>query len=121
MEKIVKSGAGWRLGWNPQAPEFLGLVGGDDWSMELTEAEVNDFCRLLDQLTKTMSQMADELMDEERIACEAESDLIWMQVEGFPESYTVQFILNHGRRGEGKWSVEAVPGLVQAAQMLKIF
>lgn len=121
MERILKSGAGWRLGWNSQAAEFKGLVGGDDWSMELTEAELNDFCQLLAQLTKTISQMADELMDEERIACEAESDLVWMQVEGFPASYTVQFILNRGRRGEGKWPGEAVPGLVQAAQMLKIF
>ncbi|MDJ0555467.1 MAG: DUF1818 family protein [Microcoleaceae cyanobacterium MO_207.B10] len=121
MEKIVKSGAGWRLGWNPHAPEFHGLVGGDDWSIELTEAELNDFCRLLNQLTKTMNQMVDELMDEERIACEAESDLIWMEVEGFPKSYTVQFILNQGRRAEGKWSVDAVPSLVQATEMLKIF
>ena len=121
MERIVKSGVGWRLGWNPEAVEFKGLVGGDDWSIELTEAELNDFCRLLDQLTKTISKMAYELMDEERIACEAESDLLWMQVEGFPESYSVQFILNQGRRAEGKWPLEAVPGLVQAAQMLKIF
>ena len=121
MERIVKSGTGWRLGWNPQADEFKGLVGGDDWSIELTEEEFDDFCRLLDQLTKTINQMADELMDEEKIACEAESDLLWMQVAGFPQSYTVEFILNQGRRAEGKWSVEVVPYLVQAAQVLKIF
>ncbi|NEQ34790.1 MAG: DUF1818 family protein [Okeania sp. SIO3I5] len=121
MERIVKSGVGWRLGWNPQAVKFKGLVGGDDWSIELTERELDDFCRLLDQLTKTISKMADELMDGERIVCEAESDLLWMQVEGFPESYTVQFILNEERRGEGKWPVDAVPSLVQAAEMLKIF
>ena len=76
MERIVKSGAGWRLGWNPEELEFQGLVGGDDWSIELTAEELDDFCRLLDQLSKTISQMADELMDEERIACEAESDLL---------------------------------------------
>ena len=121
MERIVKSGAGWRLGWNPEALEFQGLVGGDDWSIELSVREMEDFCRLLEQLSKTISQMADELMDGERIACEAESDLLWMQVEGFPESYTIQFILNQGRRGEGKWSVDTVPSLVQAVEMLKIF
>ena len=121
MERIVKSGTGWRLGWNPKALEFQGLVGGDDWSIELTAGELDDFCRLLGQLSKTISQMADELMDQERIVCEAESDLLWMQVEGFPESYTVQFILNQGRRGEGKWPVDAVPSLVEAAEMLKIF
>ena len=121
MERIVKSGAGWRLGWNPEAQEFNGLVGGDDWSIELTVREMEDFCRLLDQLSKTISQMADEMMDGEKISCEAESDLLWIQVDGFPESYTVQFILNKGRRGEGKWPVNVASSLVQAAKMLKIF
>jgi len=43
MERVVKSGAGWRIGWNPNAAEFKGLVGTDDWAIELTETELNDF------------------------------------------------------------------------------
>lgn len=119
--RIVKSGSGWRLGWDAEGGEFKGLVGGEDWAMELTEAELNDFCRLLGQLAQSMEEMAYELMDEERIACEAESDRLWMQVEGYPQSYTVQFILNTGRRGEGKWPAEAVGGLVRGASILKTF
>jgi hypothetical protein len=119
--RIVKSGSGWRLGWDAEAGEFKGLIGGDNWAIELTEAELDDFCRLLGQLTQSMEKMAEELMDEERIACEAESDRLWMQVEGYPESYTVQFILNAGRRGEGKWPFEAALGLLQEARTLKTF
>ncbi len=121
MERLIKSGPGWRLGWNSQASDYHGLVGGDDWAIELTEAELDDFCRLLGQLAQTMSQMASELMDEEKIACEAESDLLWMEVEGYPHAYTLRFILNTGRRCEGSWLTEAVPGLLQAAQSLKVF
>ncbi len=121
MERVVKTGAGWRLGWNPQATNYQGLVGGEDWAIELTEAELDDFCRLVGQLAQTMSQMADELMDEEKITCEADSDLIWLEVEGFPHAYTLRFILNTGRRGEGSWLADAVPGLIQAAQSLKVF
>lgn len=121
MERLVKSGAGWRLGWNPDAPEFKGLVGGDDWAIELTEAELSDFCRLLGQLGESMSQMAIELMDEEKISCEVESDLMWMEVEGYPDEYSLRLLLNTGRRGEGSWSKAAVPGLVQAMQTLKVF
>ncbi len=121
MERLVKNGSGWRLGWNPKAADYQGLVGGDDWAIELTEAELDDFCRLLGQLAQTMSQMANELMDEEKIACEAESDLLWMEVEGYPHIYTLRFILNTGRRCEGNWLAQAVPGLVQAAQTLKVF
>ena len=120
-QRVIKSGAGWRLGWNPEAEEFKGLVGGDGWAIELTEAELNDFCRLLAQLATAVSQMAIELMDEEKIAVEAESDLLWVQVEGYPEAYSVQLILNSGRRCEGFWPIAAAPGLVQAAKVLKVF
>ncbi|MGK7917488.1 MAG: DUF1818 family protein [Prochloraceae cyanobacterium] len=121
MERLIKSGPGWRIGWNPQAKEYKGLVGSDDWAIELTEAELNDFCRLLGKLAQTMRQMAEELMDEERIACEAESDLLWMEVEGYPHAYSLSLILNQGRRFEGNWSEEVVADLVQAAQMLQVF
>lgn len=121
MERVVKSGEGWRIGWNPNSDEFKGLVAGENWAIELTEAELNDFCRLLGQLADTMSQMTAELMDEEKIACEAESDRLWMEVEGYPHAYNVHFILNAGRRAEGTWPAAAVPGLVQAVQTLMVF
>ncbi|BAY23322.1 hypothetical protein NIES2100_30870 [Calothrix sp. NIES-2100] len=121
MERLVKSGSGWRIGWNPDAPEYKGLLGTDDWAIELTEAELNDFCRLLAQLADAMKQIATELMDEEKIACEAESDLLWMEVEGYPHSYSLRLILNTGRCAEGWWDSSAVPGLLQAVQMLKVF
>jgi hypothetical protein len=121
MERIVKSGLGWRIGWDGEATEFTGLVGSDQWALELTEAEFNDFCRLLIQLAETMTQMSSELMDEEKIACEAETDLLWLQVEGYPDSYSLQLILNTGRRGEGYWSAEAVPALLKATKVLKVF
>ncbi|MDB9448140.1 DUF1818 family protein [Anabaenopsis sp. FSS-46] len=121
MEHLIKSGAGWRIGWKPNAATFKGLVGTDDWAIELTEAELNDFCRLLAQLADTMKQLAAELMDEEKIACEAESDLLWMEVEGYPHSYSLRLILNTGRGVEGKWDSVAVPELLQAAGMLKVF
>ncbi|MCL1468927.1 DUF1818 family protein [Argonema galeatum] len=121
MERIVKSGEGWRMGWNPNAAKFKGLVGGDNWAIELTEAELNDFCRLLEQLAATMSQIASELMDEEKIACEAESDLLWLEVAGYPHAYSLHLIVNCDRQCEGSWPADAVPGLLQAVQVLKVF
>jgi hypothetical protein len=119
--KIVKNGSGWRIGWDREAQEYQGLVGSDDWGIELTEAELADFCRLLAQLSNTMGEMATELMDEERIACEAETDLLWMEVEGYPHSYSLRLILNQGRRCEGNWQAEAVRSLRAAIETLKVF
>jgi hypothetical protein len=73
MGKVLKAGAGWRIGWNPDS-EYQGLVGSEDWAFELTAAELADFCRLLGQLADNMRSIQAELMDEESIACEAESD-----------------------------------------------
>ncbi|MCU0536782.1 MAG: DUF1818 family protein [Hydrococcus sp. Prado102] len=119
--RIFKKGRGWRIGWNPTAEVYKGLVGGDNWAIELTEAEFNDFCRLLEQLTYTIDRMAEELMDEEKIACEAESDLVWLEVEGYSHAYSLRLILSQGRCCEGNWSPESVAELVQAVQTLKVF
>ncbi|WP_421655153.1 DUF1818 family protein [Leptothermofonsia sp. ETS-13] len=121
MARIVKSGPGWQIGWDADAEVFKGLVGTDDWALELTETELNDFCRLLNQLAETMTQMASELMDEEAIACEAESDHLWLEVEGYPHNYSLHLILLTGRRGEGRWSATVVPELIQAIQSFQVF
>jgi hypothetical protein len=120
MQKVLKSGAGWRIGWNPEA-EYQGLVGSDDWAFELTAAELADFCRLLGQLVANMRSIQSELMDEESIACEAESELVWLQVDGIPSKYSLRLILNTGRSCEGNWAAEAVPDLVVAVDSLKFF
>ena len=114
MEKILKYGSGWRLGWNPKAAIYKGLIGGDDWAIELTESEWQDLRRLLSQLTATMAAMATELMDEERITCEAESELLWVEAVGFPDHYSLRLILYQGRGCEGNWSANALPELLAA-------
>jgi Domain of unknown function (DUF1818) len=122
MERLLKTGIGWRIGWNPQeTDEFRGLVGTDDWAIELTEAELHDFCRLFTQLAETISKLNSELMDEEKITCEAESDLIWLEVAGYARSYGLRLMVLTGRCAEGSWHESAVGDLLQAAQTLQVF
>ena len=121
MQKVLKSGAGWRIGWNPANNSYPGLVGSDDWAFELTAAEFADFVRLLQQLVDSMRSIQSELMDEEKIACEAESNLIWMQVAGTPSEYGLRLILSSGRGCEGNWSAEAVPHVITATHSVQVF
>jgi Domain of unknown function (DUF1818) len=129
MGKVLKAGVGWRLGWRSEHPDdsrssvtdYPGLVGADDWALEMTAAEMADFCRLVQQLSQTMAQMTNELMAEEKIDCEAESDLLWLQVSGEPHSYSLRLLLNSGRRAEGNWTMAAVPELVAATATLGLF
>jgi hypothetical protein len=116
--RVMRSGAGWRIGWNPAASEFPGLIGTDEWAIELTAVEWADFVRLTLQLATTMTAMQAELMDEESIELEAESAALWLEVTGFPSAYALRVILQSGRRAEGAWAVAAVPGLVAAMSEL---
>jgi len=117
----LKEGQDWRLGYDPDASVFKGLVGGDRWAIEMTEAEFADFCRLALQLAETLRSLAAELMDEERIACEQETAQIWMEVEGFPTEFSLRFILLQGRQGEGAWSAIATAEILQALPGLTVF
>lgn len=119
MSRILKKGKGWRIGWDQKASIYKGLVGTDDWAFELTEAEFKDFCRFLQQLTETMEIMKEELMEDERIACEAESNLVWLEVEGFPHNYSLRLILHHERRCEGNWNEDTVKGLAEAVHSFR--
>jgi hypothetical protein len=121
MARHVKEGQGWRLGWNPDATVFQGLVGGDRWAVEMTQAEFADFCRLATQLADTLEAMTSELMDEERIACEQETDQIWVEVEGFPGHFTLRFMVLSGRQVEGAWPPTATRELLQAIPALTVF
>ncbi|MEY3255854.1 MAG: hypothetical protein RLZZ29_985 [Cyanobacteriota bacterium] len=121
MQKVVKRGAGWQIGWKPHSTQFKGLVGSDDWAVELTELELEHFCHLLTQLVETIRVLTSELMDEEKITCEAETDLVWMEVEGYAHLYSMRFILTNGRSVQGYLSAHAVQELVEAVATLKVF
>ena len=121
MARQLKQGQGWRIGWHPEAPAFQGLVGGTTWAVELTETEFEHFCRLSQQLAETIHQISDELMDEEAIACEASTDLIWMEVRGDAHAYGLSFIVLSGRRAEGEWDASATVELIQALQTIQVF
>ena len=103
MPRLLKKGQGWRIGWHSEAEKYQGLIGNDTWAIELTAAEFRELYRLLVQISESMEQIATELMDSERIAITAESDLIWIEAEGFPEQYSLRVILNQERRCEVNW------------------
>ena len=118
MSRLLKKGKGWRIGWHPEAEKYQGLIGSESWAIELTAIEFKEFYRLLRQLTDTIAQMATELMDEERIAIEAESDLMWLEIEGYPHSYSLRLILHRDRRCEGNWEAGIASELVLVMQRI---
>ena len=118
---MLKSGKGWRVGWNPNALVYKGLIGADDWAMELTESEMHDFIRLLLQINQAIIDIHPHLMEKETIVCEVESDLIWLSAEGYPYNYSLRIILSQQRGCEGTWSENVINSLIMATQSLTTF
>jgi Domain of unknown function (DUF1818) len=121
MSRLLKSGVGWRVGWDADAENYPALVGTEDCAIELTAAELEDFCRLAERLVTTLETLAAELMDEEAIACELECDRLWVEAEGFPHAYRLRLILQAGRRAEAAWSAAAAPEFLQALRTVRGF
>jgi hypothetical protein len=86
--------------------------------MELTAEEFQDFRRLAEELVATLKAMADHLMAEEQLTCELESQQVWLEVEGYPHAYGLRFILQGGRRGEGRWPVPVADQVMAAIATL---
>ena len=118
VDRTFCSGPGWRLGYSSTALLYPALIGTDDWAIELSSAELADFYRLLYQLADNMQQMKSELMSEEKIDCEVETELLWMQVSGIPSSYSLRLLLHTGRKAEGNWSAAALPEMIAATKRI---
>ena len=121
VKKLLKKGKGWRIGWKDNPVLYQGLIGADDWAIELTQQEMQDFCRLLFQIHHTMTDMGKYLMEEESIVCEVESDLMWLGAEGYFDRYSLRIILLQGRGCEGTWTENVTQELILATQSLECF
>ncbi len=118
---MLKKGNGWRIGWRENADIYKGLIGADDWAIELTTEEMQDFCRLIMQLAENMEQMQEYLMEEEKISCEVESELMWLGAEGYWHNYSLRVIINQNRSCEGNWTALAVTEIIKACESLNFF
>lgn len=121
MPRQIQEGPGWRIGWDDSQSEFQGLLGGEHWAIELTATEYQDFCQGVQKLAATMDSMAQNLMDEETLTCEQETATLWIEADGFPQQYSLRFILLTGRNCEGSWPASVVPALLAAMDNVNVF
>lgn len=108
------SGVGWRVGRRPHRSPYTTLIGSDTWALELTEPEWQDLCQGLDQLHLDLTQIQDQLMEEEAITVEHQTERLTLIASGFPHHHQIFIQLHNGRRGEGQWSPEVIPELRRA-------
>ncbi len=109
-------GEGWRIGYRPQQQPYPALVGSDQWALELTETEWQDFCLGLQELEHSSQAAQDHLVEEEALTLEYHSDHLTLIATGVPPQFSLFLQLHTGRGGEGFWAAGVFFQLKRAVQ-----
>ena len=82
----------WRLLKDFKKGKFCFLIGVDNWSIELQKSEFNSLYFLLLKINKQLSDIEDELMDEESITLELEQLPWYIDLEGKKNEWSLRFV-----------------------------
>ena len=89
---MVKDQKRWRLLKDLKKGKFCFLIGVDKWSIELQKSEFNSLYFLLLKINKQLSDIKDELMDEEFITLELEQLPWYIELEGKKNEWSLRFV-----------------------------
>ena len=89
---MVKDQKGWRLLRDFKKGKFCFLIGVDNWSIELQKSEFDLLYFLLKKINKQLSDIKDELMDEEFITLELEQLPWYIELEGKKNEWSLRFV-----------------------------
>ena len=82
----------WRLCRDYKKGKFCFLIGVDNWSIELQKSEFNSLYSLLLKINKQLSDIKDELMDEEFITLELEQLPWYLELQGKKNEWSLRFV-----------------------------
>ena len=82
----------WRVCRDYKKGKFCFLIGVDNWSIELQKSEFNSLYFLLIKINKQLSDIKDELMDEEFITLELEQLPWYIELEGKKNEWSLRFV-----------------------------
>jgi len=82
----------WRLIRDYKKGKFCFLIGVDNWAIELQKSEFNSLYLLLLKINKQLSDIQDELMDEEFITLELEQLPWYIELEGKKNEWSLRFV-----------------------------
>ena len=82
----------WKLCRDSKKGKFCFLIGVDNWSIELQKSEFNSLYFLLLKINKQLSDIKDELMDEEFITLELEQLPWYIELEGKKNEWSLRFV-----------------------------
>ena len=82
----------WQLHRDLKKGKFCFLIGVDNWSIELQKSEFYSLYSLLLKINKQLSDIKNELMDEELITLELEQLPWFIELEGKKNEWSLRFV-----------------------------
>ena len=104
----------WRLCRDFKKGKFCFLIGVDSWSIELQKSEFNSLYFLLLKINKQLTEIKDELMDEEFITLELEQLPWYIELEGKKNEWSLRFVFeskDQTRSFEMYWPIPVAQNL----------
>ena len=111
---MVKEQKRWRLLRDFKKGKFCFLIGIDHWSIELQQNEFDLLCLLLLRINKQLSEIKNELMDEESISLELEQLPWYIELKGKKNEWSLRFVfesLDQTRSFEMYWPIPIAQNL----------
>ncbi len=84
----------WRLLKDFKRGKFCFLIGVDNWSIELQKSEFDSLSLLLVRINKQLSDIKNELMDEESITLQLEQLPWYVELEGKKNKWNLKFVFD---------------------------
>jgi len=89
---LVEDQKKWRLLKDFRKGKFCFLIGVDNWSIELQKSEFYSLYLLLLKINNQLSDIKNELMDEESITLELEQSPWYIELEGKKNKWSLRFV-----------------------------
>jgi len=89
---LLKEQRRWRLLKDFKKGKFCFLIGVDNWSIELQHSEFHSLYFLLLRINEQLSDIKNELMDEESITLELEQLPWYVELEGKKDEWSLRFV-----------------------------
>ncbi len=105
----------WRLLRDFKKGKFCFLIGVDNWSIELQKNEFESLYFLLQSINEEISNLRNELMDEESINFELEKLPWYIELEGNKNDWSLRFVFesqDQTRSFEMYWPIPIAQNLL---------
>ena len=119
---IKEEGSGWRIIRDSSRDNFSTLIGGESWAIELNQYEWENLVKVVIDLSDQYKKTKDQLMDEEDITLEMESNPWLAILKGDKNGWQLKLILDPrdslSRSAEFSWPRNVTSNLLNAMRIM---